>query len=469
MLLFRIQHLQKTEIMKKLFLLCIAMIALQTVGSAQLNYVYNQRLDQVFDSVCTKFNIKGATAAIHVPNEGMWEGVHGISHDNVSINKDMYMGIGSNTKTYFAVLMLKLQEQGKLSLEDTIGQWIQHPNVSGKITIRQMLNHTSGLFSFTSSNKMNVYITPNYTQIYPVDSILTMIEAPNAAPGGAWNYSNTNYTIAGIIIKAVAGKEAYQVLRDEILQPQGLTETFFYPQEIPTGTIPHAWSTVLSSTSSMEDMIVDNNYSHNAMFSLAGTAGALMTTARDNAKFWDKLMSGKILNATSMTELETLVPVTTGQGYGLGIFSLSNFNGRPVVSHGGTNFGFINDNIHDKTNGVTITVLTNQDSISNSIILGNVISALHKVTIRYTDVTALHASQPKIQVYPNPASKKINITSEGNTFMTLYDITGKSVMSINLQNGNNKVDVSNLSSGSYYLNISKKGTSLHRQTIQVIH
>lgn len=453
--------------MKKL-LLALLIIAAQHDATAQLNYTYSKRLDDVFDSVCNRFKIKGVSASIVVPNEGTWERCYGVSHPGVPISKDMYLGIGSNTKTYFSALMLKLQEQGKLDLDDTIGTWVQHPNIPGHITIRQCLNHTSGLFSFTSSSKMNDYILPDYTKIWPIDSVLNMVEPPVAAPGGAWDYCNTNYTIAGLIVRSVTGKALHVALRDEILTPQGLNETFFYPFETPNGTIPHSWSAVLSSGSAMDDLVVTHSYSHNAVFSLASSAGAIMATARDNALFWDKLMSGKILNTSSMAEFETLVPVSPAQGYGLGVFKLNSFNGRTIVSHGGTNFGFINDNIHDKTSGVSITMLTNQDSVSNSVLLGNCISALHKVTIQYTGIDEATITQSNIQVYPNPANNELNISVDDKGQAYLYDITGKAILNSALTTGTNKISLHALAAGTYYINITTGDNTVHRQTIQVL-
>lgn len=453
--------------MKKISILLLALSCWQLHVAAQLNYTYTQRLNTVFDSVCTRYHIKGATAAITVPGEGLWERAHGESYAGVPITTDMYMGIGSNTKTYFAVLMLKLQEQGKLDLDDTIGQWIQHPNIPGKITIRQLLNHTSGLYSFTNNSDINNYIMSDFTRIWPADSILNMVKAPVAAPGGAWDYCNTNYTLVGLIIRAVTGKQPYEVLRSEILTPQHLDETYFFPYEQPKSTIPHAWSAVLSPGNYMEDMIVAHNYSHNAMFSLAYTAGALMTTARDNAKFWDQLMSGQILSNASMAEMLTLVPIGSGRGYGLGIFNFPNYNGRHVVSHGGTNFGFINDNIHDLTSGVSIAVLTNQDSVSNNVLLSYVIWALHTVTKKYTDVASVHNGDAGVKVYPNPAKSHINIDVSQDAVMSLFDITGKKVKYVPVQQGTSTIDISELSGGTYYIDIMKDNLPLYRQTIVV--
>lgn len=452
--------------MKKLLLLLT--IAISINSYAQIGGLYNHRLNTVFDSLCNKYNIKGASAAIYIPGDGMWERSYGVSHGSTPITSDMYMGIGSNTKTFTAVLMLKLQEQGKLDLDDTIGQWIQHPNIPGNITIRQMLNHTSGLYSFTFNTDINNFITPPYTQIWSPDTTLSLVKAPVAAPGGSWDYCNTNYLLAGIIIRDVMGQPFEKTLRDEILTPNGLNETYFFPYEKPNGTIPHAWSSVLSSGNAMEDMDVAHNYSHNAFLSLAYSAGSIMSTARDNAMFWHKLVSGQMLTTRSMTELETLVPVSPGQGYGLGIFKLSSFNGRSVISHGGTGFGFINDNIADQTSKVSISVLTNQDSISNSMILGGVIKALHQITMQHTNVNNISIER-NIKVYPNPAKGQLNINIEKtkNAVATIYDIKGQTIKQQPLQTDQNTIHIPDVPNGMYLLNITEGGTSIHRQTIQI--
>lgn len=467
MFLLRVE-IMKT--MKKLLILIVLVTCGWQATQAQLNGAYTQRLNDVFDSVCNRFNLKGATAAIVVPGQGVWERAHGISHPGTPITKDMYMGIGSNTKTYFSVLMLKLQEQGKLDLDDTIGQWIQHVNVPGNITIRQLLNHTSGLYSFTSNPDINNYILADFTRVWPPDSMLNLVKAPVAAPGGAWDYCNTNYLLAGLIIRSVTGKTMQQALRDEILTPQGLNETYLYPQETPAGTIPHSWSANLSGNGTHEDLVAVHNYSHNAMFSLASSAGAIMATAKDNAMFWDKLMSGQILNASSMAEFETTVSIAMGQGYGLGVFKMNSFNGRTIVSHGGTNIGFINENLHEKVSGVSITMLTNQDSITNNILLGYCIGALHRVTIQYTDVAEFVHSNEKLVVYPNPSRDLLNVTVTNNNAeqLALYDIAGRIVLNTTLHNGENKINIAGVSSGTYILAATKEARTVHRQRIQVV-
>lgn len=463
-----VTSLSKPEIMKKLFFLFIIAICSTLTTSAQLNSAYTQALNNVFDSICNRYNIKGATAAIYVPNEGKWERCYGVSYGSVSINSNMYMGIGSNTKTFTAVLMLKLQEQGKLNLDDTIGQWIHHPNIPGKITIRQLLNHTSGLYSYTMNSDINDYITPDYTRIWPPDSTLNLVKPPVAAPGGAWDYCNTNYLLAGLIVRAVTGKPYEQVLRSEILVPNGLNETYLFPHEMPNGTIPHSWSNVLSQGNYMEDLVAVHNYSHNAFLSLAYSAGGIMSTARDNALFWHKLVSGQILNSSSMAEFQQGVYISQWQHYGLGVFIFDHYNGRTVLSHGGTNFGFINENLADKVTGVSISVLTNQDSIDNIVLQNRLVSALHKVTLQYTGISNTTASSQEISIYPNPVTNSLHINT-GNTpqsMVSIYDPAGRMIQTQQLTNGDNVTDVSTLPAGTYFLSIQNDKGILHRQTIQ---
>ncbi len=450
--------------MKKLLLLLT--IAISINSYAQIGGLYNHRLNTVFDSLCKKYNIKGASASIVVPNEGIWERGYGVSHGYVPITPSHHMGIGSNTKTFTAVMMLKLQEQGKLDLDDTIGTWVQHQNIPGAITIRQLLNHTSGLYSFTNNNAMNNFITPPYTQVWSIDTVLSMVKAPVSAAGTKWEYSNTNYTVAGLIIRAVTGVPLHQAFRNELLAPNSLNDTYFFPQEAPpTGYIPHAWSSVLNSGSAMQDMVAVHNYSHNAFLSLANTAGCIVSTAKDNAIFWHKLVSGQLLSAQSMTELETLVP---NEAYGLGIFKLNGFNGRSILTHGGTGFGFINENLADKTSKVSISVLTNQDSISNQILLGIVIKALHNVTIQHTNVNSISIER-NIKVYPNPAKGQLNINIEKtkNAVATIYDIKGQTIKQQPLLTNQNTIHIPDVPNGMYLLNITEGGTSIHRQTIQI--
>jgi D-alanyl-D-alanine carboxypeptidase len=445
------------------------------IAKAQLNMAFMNRLDKVFDSICTKFNIKGASAAVLVPNAGTWKNVHGISRPGTPITREMLFGIGSNTKTFVASTMLKLQENGLLSLNDSIGKWIiNKPNINGKITIRQLLNHTSGLYNYTTNTHFFDSVNSNLTRYWKKEDILNLVGPPYFAPGTKWDYSNTNYLIAGIIIEKVSGKSIQDAIREYVITPAGLNNTIYYPFETSPLARADQWSMTFS-----QPWLVDpetfSNYSPISMFSMASSAGCMMQTAEDNALFWHQLTSGHILNTASFNEMRQYVNIGGGDGYGLGIFFYNKaLNGRCFYSHGGTFFGYINENLVDTTSKICISVLTNQDSIDNDILLGKVIGALHKVTIQMktTDIVSVN-HQIKVSMHPNPTSQMLTIASERDMegfSLALYDISGKQQFEGKLDSGSTSFNVEGLASGYYSACIrNNAGEVMNRQKICIVN
>jgi len=410
--------------MKKLLL--VIGVSYACITNAQVNTQLAQSLQKSLDSVCAIYNIKGVTAAVLIPGEGIWEGTYGISKPGEPVTKNMAFGMGSNTKTYVAALLLKLQQAGKLSLNDTIGKWIQgYPNIPGNVTIKQCINHTSGIAEYLSA-AVNDSLLENPPKIWTLPEILSTVSAPNFAPGTSWSYSNTGYVIAGIIIEAVTGKTYQQAMHEWILDSAGYNHTFFYgePNSAPS---PGQWTMNLTGTS----MVEMNSYPVNIipqLFSLASTAGGLMCTASDNVRFWFDLVKGNLLDRSLFKEMIQVVPVSSGTSYGLGLFRLNRrINNRTVYSHGGTFLGFINENVIDTFSGAVVSVLNNQDSISNSRILSSVVPALHRHTL---NLQYLSVAQPKlhqsIKVYPNPANHYLAIDEYSKlSEIKLMDLTGR--------------------------------------------
>jgi len=442
---------------------------------AQISNATSQRLDMVFDSLCLKYTLKGASAAILVPNTGTWTRAYGESYAGAPIRKDMLMGIGSNTKTFVASLMLKLQEMKKLSLDDTIGKWvINKKNIRGQITIRQLLNHTSGIFSFTEHPHFFDSVNADPFRIWQKEELYGFVNAQYFTPGKGWRYSNTNYVLAGIIIEKVMNKPIETLLQEMIFTPQGLTNTFYFPQQAPSLEIAHQWSKSINNTSLID--LATIGWSNNAMFSMASSAGAIMQTAEDNAKFWDKLLSSKIINQSSLNEMMTYADIGGGDGYGLGIFRYTKnvgINDRTFYSHGGTNIGFINENMVDSTSRICFSILTNQDDISNDDLLAVFISALQKVTIDMsTGIENIVYNERAIRVYPNPATNELYVDMEHLTrkmFINFYDISGKLVLSEEAFGNKTHISTELLGGGFYYFKLtSPEGLLITTQKIQII-
>jgi D-alanyl-D-alanine carboxypeptidase len=154
----------------------------------------------------------------------------------------MKFAIASNTKTFIAVLMLKLQEMNVLSLDDSLYKWIpNYQYVDSTITIRQLLNHTSGVFNYTTYPGFSNAMSDTGRFWTPEEILTTFMNQQYFNPGAGFQYSNTNYILAGMIIKAATGNSVSYNLRQLILNPLNLNNTYLPVEESIPDTIAHGW------------------------------------------------------------------------------------------------------------------------------------------------------------------------------------------------------------------------------------
>ena len=126
-----------------------------TVCSCGSDLPIENKIQKVLDKGISKYNVKGASVAVIFPDEKKWIGVSGISHDTVQIKPDMLFAIGSITKNFVATLTLKLAEEGVLSLDDPLSKWLPaYLHIHSSTTVRQLLNHTSGIYMFWSNQQI---------------------------------------------------------------------------------------------------------------------------------------------------------------------------------------------------------------------------------------------------------------------------------------------------------------------------
>jgi D-alanyl-D-alanine carboxypeptidase len=321
------------------------------------------RLKIVLDSIATVQDIKGISCAVYVPNKGLWEQSFGFSHNNVTIKSTMAMPIGSNTKTYIAALILKLQENGKLNINDKVSNYLSLatvPYLTNDVTIKQLLNHKTGWGDFSFNPNFITEIFNNFNRVWQPNETFPFFEAPIGLPNTIYSYSDQNYLVAGLVIEAATNKSVAENMRTLILNPAGLSKTVYFPFEQTTLTIPHFWTAEFGT--SFRDITVAG-YSPVAFCSADNAAGGMFSTAKENVIFWDKLMNGKLINPTSLNLMKDCVPAPDNNNlYGLGIIKTINpTNGRVTFSHNGYIPGGINDNSYDAQSGICISILTNQD------------------------------------------------------------------------------------------------------------
>jgi D-alanyl-D-alanine carboxypeptidase len=268
----------------------------------------------------------------------------------------MRYSIGSISKQFTAAAVLLLAEEGRLSLDDKVIRWLPDLTRAGDVTIRQLLSMTSGYQDFWPQD----YVMPMMLQPVEAQAILNgWAKKPvDFEPGSKWQYSNTNYVIAGVIVEKVAGMPVLDFLRKRIFTPLQMT-TVADSDQAPLG----AEDASRYLRYALGPLRPAPKEGRGWMFA----AGELAMTARDLA-LWDvSMIDQSVLKPESYRAMTTEVPLTNGAGskYGLGV-SVSIVDGRRLISHGGEVSGFTARNDVYPDQRAAVAVLTNLDATSAS-------------------------------------------------------------------------------------------------------
>ncbi len=356
------------------------------------------KLQNSVDSIRTVKNLKGISACVIYPGQGAWKGVSGISHPGVPITSGMEFGIASNTKLFTGVLLLKLAENNLLDLDDSLHSFLPtYNNIDPNITIRQLLNHTSGLADVTSVPGYPDSILTNPDRIFTPGELMTWAGPPLFAAGTGWSYCNTNYLLAGMIAESVTGQSYGRLLRDSILTPLQLDSTFLDVYDTIPYAIAHPW----------QGGADNNSIPRKALNSAAWAAGAMYSTSEEMAQWYHALMSGQVINTASINEMTTFV----GSGnYGIGL-SRATIMGRTVWQHGGTIWGGYNSSMmYDTATGAVICVLVNQLPAQAFQIAIQLLSTLINNPVSTAENSP---GEAYVRACPNPASDFVHIDMPG--------------------------------------------------------
>jgi D-alanyl-D-alanine carboxypeptidase len=243
--------------------------------------------------------------------------------------------VGSNTKTFVAAVVLQLAGEGRLALTDTVERWL--PGLvpgAGAITVRQLLNHTSGLPDYAPDDDdsfIRQVLADRRRKWSPQELVgIAMARPPLFAPGAAWAYSNTGYVLLGLIVETASGHPLATELRERIFAPLHLRGTSFATGPGIAGRHGHGYSR-FGARHRYDITEVDQSW--------AGAAGAIVSRARDLARFQRALLGGRLLRSDLLAQMRMTVPVG-GQGYGLGLIR-SRMPCGTFWGHGGETLGYL--------------------------------------------------------------------------------------------------------------------------------
>jgi CubicO group peptidase (beta-lactamase class C family) len=343
----------KTRAIEFVCLISIAAVSLATQAQTvnTIDPALKSRVDQIATQVLEQRGVPSASVAVVKGGKLVYTHAYGMAHIDppVPATPDMRYSIGSISKQFTATAILLLQQQGKLHLNDPVGKYVPGLTRGNEVTIREILSHTSG-----------------YQDYWPEDYLMTPMEKPETAqqilnawakkpldfdPGTQWQYSNTNYVIAGLIVENVSGEKLMDFLAEHIFQPLGMKSVW---------NSDEAKLTQADATSYIRNALGPLRAAPKEGRGWMFAAGELAMTAHDLALWDQSLMARTILKPESYNEMFTAVKTLDGKPthYGLGV-QIENRDGHRTIEHGGEVTGFVSQNDVWVDDGVAVAVLTN--------------------------------------------------------------------------------------------------------------
>lgn len=292
-------------------------------------------LTAIVETAMADKRLPGLNLGIWIPGRGTLVRSFGTGDLETGAPMDIadHVRIASITKSFTATAILQLVDQGKLSLDDTLAKFIDGIPNGERITIRNLLNMTSGIYDFPADPQFMADITADPLMAFGPDDVIAILRRnkPNFEPGAEVVYCDTNYILLGVILEQVSGRKAAEIITHDFIAPLKLAGTSFPDTPAMPEPFAHGYYAGEDVKGPFEDFTVSNP-------NLPWTAGAMISTLED-LRVWAKVLAtGTELSPETQRERLTFKPFTTGNegaSYGLGILNYSGFLG-----HYGMIFGY---------------------------------------------------------------------------------------------------------------------------------
>ena len=312
-------------------------------------------VDRIANQVIQARGIPSASVAVVQHGRLAYTHAYGLAHldPKLPATPEMRYSIGSVSKQFTAAAILLLAEQGSLTLDDPVGNYIPGLTRGGEVTIRQILSHTSGYQDYWPEDYL---MTPMFQPTTAQHILDTWAKKPlDFDPGTKWQYSNTNYVIAGLIVEKITGAPLMDFLVQHIFRPLNMTSVWNSDEARLTST--DATSYIRAALGPLRPAPKEGR---GWMFA----AGELAMTAHDLALWDESLIAQSILKPESYRQMFTEIKLKDGKGthYGLGVEVIDR-GGHRSIEHSGEVSGFVSDNAVLIDDGLAVAVLTNQDAV----------------------------------------------------------------------------------------------------------
>jgi D-alanyl-D-alanine carboxypeptidase len=311
--------------------------------------------------------IPGIEATIIFPDGRSWRAHAGFQNygARVPVQNATPFPIASVTKTFMAALVVQLASEGRFGLDDALVTYLPAARVDARVTIRELLEHTSGVYDFFSNALIDDAILGCRTCAWTPARSLSYVKKQLFAPGTAWSYSNTNYVLLGQLVAAVTGQSSARLMRARFFEPLGLISTFVQGEEAAPYPVVHSYRFLTSSRRERPTALWDGNgvSPFRSLATAAGSAGNVASSARDLAVWARALYGGRVLGAEgskAMLDFNGSQLLAARIRYGLGVQEFT-VAGRLAYGHGGRLLGARSAIRYLPVEGVSIAVVMNTD------------------------------------------------------------------------------------------------------------
>ena len=357
LLIFLIISCEKEDVIEMEFYSCESSVGNQ-------NHPDNIKYQDLVNEI-TASGVPGMMMSVK-NNSGKWSGAAGKADigNDINLLPCNITRVGSTVKTFTAVTVMLLQEEGRLELDDLVSEYLAMSYLEGienaeKATIRQLLQHSSGIYNYIVNLQFQTASLNDLTKVWSKEELLEYARGKSAlfAPGTDVQYSNTNYILLGDIIEKVTGKPYHEVFREKIFIPFGLNDTDCAAENpIPEGLV-RGYVDFYSNLN-----VINSTYYSGWDYFTAD--GGLISNSTDLNNFMGQLFNGQILSENSLKEMTNWIPPKDQDAegyetyYGLGIFKIITPYG-PAFMHSGDAIGYFASMVYFPEKDITISWAVN--------------------------------------------------------------------------------------------------------------
>jgi D-alanyl-D-alanine carboxypeptidase len=328
-------------------------------------------LGQILDQTVAG-KIPGAALAVFIPGQGAWVGARGLADrdGHVALAPDALFGIASISKLFVATVAMQLVQEGWLSLDQTVEQWLPGLVPHGdRIAVRQLMNHTSGLPDYLDEPFAELVLADRGRVWTARELVASALARRPAFAPGRWRYANTNYVLLGLIVEQVTHNPLTRELHQRIIDPLGLGHTFVAPDDPLPDTLARGYE-------GQRDETIGSN------MSFAWGAGNIVSNVEDLGSFAQALFGGALLRPETLATMQTFVGTggwdTPDLIYGLGVMHtvLRGAQPTPVCGHTGALMGYRTALWYAPDSRVTVAIALNQLVVNPDAVAARVFDAL---------------------------------------------------------------------------------------------